>query len=261
MTQDPSPSRPATAANPVDADPRPSARARLAEARRDQMRRRLIEAAILVFAERGLSGVVIADVIAQAGVARGSFYNHFRSTEELLEAACLEITAEILDQVEPRAAAAPGPAEALHIGIVLVLRIAQSHPVLGRFMAVLSLQANTLIADLSTLLPEQIAAGIAAGEFAAENPIAMTDLTVGMIRQASLRLVHHPDAPPDPDAFLRAASRLILRGLGLSEARISEIVEKPLPEIALAEDSLLLRAQRLQDALPPDTFSPLREER
>lgn len=215
------------------------------------MRRRLIEAAILVFAERGVAGVVIADVIARAGVARGSFYNHFRSTEELLEAACLEITAEILDEVEPRAAGAADAAEAIHLGTVLVLRVAQKHPLLGRFMAMLSLQANTLIADLSTLLPERIAAGLASGEFAQDDALAMTDLTVGMIRQASLRLVHNPNAPADPDAFLRAASRLILRGLGVAERRIAEITTGPLPDIVLGPDSLLMRAQRSQGTISP----------
>lgn len=241
--------------------PKPSSRHRLAEAQRAEMRRRLIESAILVFAARGPGGVVIRDVIATADVARGSFYNHFRSTEELMEAACLEITREVLHEIEPIAAKAQTAAEALHIGTILALQVSRHHPVFGQFLAQLSLQAHTLLAELSHLLPDRIAAGIAAGEFVEDDPRAMADLTVGMLRQVSLRLVHHPKRPEDAEAFLRAASRLILRGLGVAHDRAEGIVNTPLPDITLPAHSLLHRAQtRHSDAQHQPLSSP-REER
>ena len=47
------------------------------------MRLRIIEAALRVFAEKGPDVAVIDDFIHAAGVARGTFYNHFRTTEDL----------------------------------------------------------------------------------------------------------------------------------------------------------------------------------
>ena len=71
-------------------------RTRVAEQRRVKMRRRLIEAATRVFARQGPEGTVIEHVIEEAGVARGTFYNHFRSIDALLEAAKNELGHEII---------------------------------------------------------------------------------------------------------------------------------------------------------------------
>ena len=49
-------------------------------------RDRIIGAARLLFNQRGFVDVSIDDVMAEAGLTRGGFYNHFRNKEELLVA-------------------------------------------------------------------------------------------------------------------------------------------------------------------------------
>jgi AcrR family transcriptional regulator len=49
----------------------------------DERRRQILAAAILVFARKGYRRSGISDVIAQAGIARGTFYLHFESKEQL----------------------------------------------------------------------------------------------------------------------------------------------------------------------------------
>ncbi|HSC75654.1 MAG TPA: TetR/AcrR family transcriptional regulator [Pseudomonadales bacterium] len=51
--------------------------------KRDRTRLLLIEAAIDVLSEKGLEGTSIDDLMRAAGMARGTFYNHFQSREEL----------------------------------------------------------------------------------------------------------------------------------------------------------------------------------
>jgi AcrR family transcriptional regulator len=53
------------------------------ETRREQ----IVAAAIEVFAAKGYRVAAIADIIAQAGVARGTFYLYFQSKEEVFNAA------------------------------------------------------------------------------------------------------------------------------------------------------------------------------
>src|SRR2546423_8021773 len=76
-------------------------RARKAEDK--QLRRRaIVDAARAVFAERGLSGFVMADVAARAGVVKGTLYLYWPTREELLLAVLEELLWQWLDQLDGR---------------------------------------------------------------------------------------------------------------------------------------------------------------
>jgi AcrR family transcriptional regulator len=54
---------------------------------KETRRRQIVDAAIEVFADKGYRVASIADIIAQAGVARGTFYLYFQSKEQAFNAA------------------------------------------------------------------------------------------------------------------------------------------------------------------------------
>jgi len=58
--------------------------AKRAEAARKRMREALLRAATRVFANRGYRAASISDIIAAAGVARGTFYLYFRGKQDAL---------------------------------------------------------------------------------------------------------------------------------------------------------------------------------
>ncbi|MDT5095287.1 MAG: TetR/AcrR family transcriptional regulator, transcriptional repressor for nem operon [Mycobacterium sp.] len=51
-------------------------------------RQRIIDSAIRLFAERGVDGVGVAEVMGDAGFTHGGFYNHFTSKDDLVVTAC-----------------------------------------------------------------------------------------------------------------------------------------------------------------------------
>lgn len=51
--------------------------------RRENTRARLLEAALEVFAEKGLKRVTVDDLVGAAGFTRGAFYSNFSSIEEV----------------------------------------------------------------------------------------------------------------------------------------------------------------------------------
>ena len=62
---------------------------------RAETRRRLLEAAIALFAESGLHGVTSAQIARRAGVATGTFYLHFADKEALFHEIAFAALAEL----------------------------------------------------------------------------------------------------------------------------------------------------------------------
>jgi AcrR family transcriptional regulator len=63
------------------------------ERHRSDQRLRIVDAARLLFANRGVDDVTMADVAAEAGVARATVFNYFGSKHALLEAITEEVIA------------------------------------------------------------------------------------------------------------------------------------------------------------------------
>jgi AcrR family transcriptional regulator len=80
----------------AEADVNHAVSAETAPARsRAETRRRLLEAAVALFAERGLHGVTSAQIARRAGVATGTFYLHFADKEALFHEIAFAALAEL----------------------------------------------------------------------------------------------------------------------------------------------------------------------
>ena len=121
---------------------RPDHRSAVASQRRGKMRARLIEAALLVVAAKGLDAAMIDDVAATAGVSRGSFYNHFFTLQELLLAANRELADELVGFVLAEVADLQDPAEVVAHGTLMFLQLAQAQLQWPVLMSRLQLQLS-----------------------------------------------------------------------------------------------------------------------
>ncbi|WP_340616301.1 multidrug efflux transporter transcriptional repressor AcrR [Xenorhabdus entomophaga] len=62
--------------------------ARKTKQQAQQTRQQIIEAAIKIFSERGVSGTSLSDIAIAAGVTRGAIYWHFKNKTDLLSIVC-----------------------------------------------------------------------------------------------------------------------------------------------------------------------------
>ena len=102
------------------------------------MRARLIESALIVFTMKGVEAAVIDDVIDLAEVSRGTYYNYFKTNDELMAAVLQEVSNELLSLVDGAIASRTDPAERVACGIRMVLHAVRKCPLLGRFAALRS---------------------------------------------------------------------------------------------------------------------------
>jgi AcrR family transcriptional regulator len=84
-------------------------------ARRARTRRRLLDAALHVFAEEGFGRSTVEQVCERAGYTRGAFYSNFSSLEELFLAMWEERAGRMVAELRARLAELPDSAEPLEV--------------------------------------------------------------------------------------------------------------------------------------------------
>lgn len=184
------------------------------------MRERIIAAAIPVFAQQGPDAPVIDDFITAAGIARGTFYSHFKSTEELLVAASNATEDAFMAIVWPRVTQESAPERRLAVGVRLWLRRAQIDPVLCAFVVRNRLRTPFVERELS----RDIGDGIRCGSLRVQSVEAGRDLLVGTVREAMARSMDKSMSP----AYADDVARSILRGLGVEARSIERLLAIPL---------------------------------
>jgi AcrR family transcriptional regulator len=86
-------------------------------------RRRLIEAALDCFGERGWHGVTVAVIAERAGVSRGAAQHHFPTREDLVAAAVELLGQAQIDELRTQAAGLPTGASRLEGVVDMVLNL------------------------------------------------------------------------------------------------------------------------------------------
>jgi AcrR family transcriptional regulator len=186
--------------------------------------RLLFEAAFTVVARKGYQDVTIADVLAEAGMARRAFYRHFDSKEQLLTAMVHRDARGFAAAVTRRVQAAPGPWPALVAWVDEILSLARNRPrarraeVLGSAGVVQALPPGELAranAPLVASLTATLAAGAADGSFTVGTPEADAHLIYAAAWDTVARMREVPD-PAGKDELRADLLSFLRRALGVT---------------------------------------------
>ena len=101
--------------------------------RQAQTRADLIRAAGELIAERGLDGLRVGDITDRANVAFGTFYNQFKTKDDVVEAVIAEALVGLAQSIEDSPAFAD-PAQAVVASTRAIVRIAYDDPGLARLL-------------------------------------------------------------------------------------------------------------------------------
>jgi AcrR family transcriptional regulator len=198
-------------------------RTRVGRERRARTRQRIIEAALGVIAERGPDTPVIEDFIRAAGVARGTFYNHFETTEELLTATSSWLEDGLIESIESVIGAFDDPVLRAATGMRLWLHLSRQDPVFCAFVV----RSRFRGASVERTLALDLGAGLRSGRLMAPSVELARDLVVGMIREAQARMMDTPVPATYPDDVVR----LVLRALRVDGRRIAALLAAPVPSL------------------------------
>lgn len=195
---------------------------------RARTRALLVDAALRVFARKGAGAAAIHEIAAEAGVANGTFYNYFRTREELLAAASMQLADRLHEQIAASRAAVDDPAERVAIGSRRFVLQARRDPTWGA--AILRVWASSPVVPRGTAAPfmADLRAGRRRGRLRFASETAAVDLVQGAVL-AGMRTVLEGRAG---EAHASAIAALVLRGLGVAEDAADAIARRPLPPLA-----------------------------
>lgn len=206
-------------------------RVRVGAQRREKTRLRLLQSALTVFGEKGPDATVIDDVIAAANVARGTFYNHFTTTGELLLALAGAMSDEVLAVVDPLVLTFDDPVYRFSAGTRLYMHMAMRFPTWGRFITRVGTRIATRGQLIDQYLTRDVTDAIARKRVVVPDVRVARDIVLGSIFYGIETMLTE-----STDEF--HAERLtatFLRGMGLPPKEADQIAFTPLPEIATVE--------------------------
>lgn len=204
------------------------------------MRERLLESALVVFTHHGLDASLIDQVIRTAGVSRGTFYNYFKTHEELIAGVANAVGSEIIRLVDPLATRHDHPAVRVASGVQLAFHVAMEHPTLAAFVVrggVLALRTSSLATEV---VSRDLQAGIDAGEFRISSLELGLDLVLGPVLSAFYTLLSDDIGP----GFVTDLATSILQSLGVPPAKARRYVAQHAGAFDIPEDSLFVRATK-----------------
>ena len=206
--------------------------------KRKTTREKLIKGALRAIADHGTDARLIDLVVREASVARGTFYNYFRTSDEIFHEVAKEVSIEILRIVGPLTSQQRDPAARVACGVRSVVRLAINHPILAQFIVRGGPPAITEGCLASEIVPGDIDAGIASGRFSISDKKVALDLILGPVIMAFHTVLTEKVSMNYPNLLAQA----ILQSLGVSKALAKKYAFQDFGEIQIPSDSIIANA-------------------
>jgi AcrR family transcriptional regulator len=181
-------------------------------------RRRLLEAAEQVFAERGYHDASIVKITEAAGVAQGTFYIYFASKQEIFDEVVLDLNHRVRQAMAEASSQGTSRSDAERRGFEAFFRFTGEHPALYRIIR----QAEFVSPHTLRLHYQRIVEGYVegltrakeAGEVADLDPVVVAWALMGTGELIGMRYVLWDDKRQIPQGVFEEMMRFVRRGLG-----------------------------------------------
>jgi len=198
--------------------PRPSTKR---EITKTQNRGLILDAARRVFAELGYAAATVRDIIGATGLASGTFYNYFKSKEEVFQAIRDAAALEVRPQLrEARMKAETGEdfiASAFRTFFEFLARVRTGEAGGGNPSALPRMRIDTPEVVVGfTELREDIEAATARGILPATDAAYLAAAMIGVAFEMAEEMMTR--SPPDIDGATAFATRVFMGGLPSSRA-------------------------------------------
>ncbi|MBD9679282.1 TetR/AcrR family transcriptional regulator [Pseudomonas sp. PDM18] len=198
------------------------------------VQRRIHQAALRLFAEKGASQVNISDLAQEAGVARGTIYNNLQSIDDLFQHVASHLSAEMHQRVVKSFGETSDPALRLANGIRFFIRRAHEEPHWGAFISRFSMSEESLRGMWFGPPTADLLSGLAGGRysFRQEQLPSVISMIAGSVLSSIFLVLegHRTWRQAGSDA-----AELTLRALGVASEEARSLSTGELPPLPPAD--------------------------
>ena len=199
-----------------------SRRAEIGRERRERTRSALLGAAKRVFSESPIENVNVDDVARSAGVAKGTFYYHFRDFDALVAAIGEELATEFDALLQPQRSRLADPLERFALGQFAFLRRAEEEPRWGRLVR----HARFTEDGAAASVREHLAADLEDARRAGSLALFETPFALRLVLAMAMEFLGDLDAPAPLRPQAGAMVEAILRALGVPAGEAASILAR-----------------------------------
>ncbi|MCW3016196.1 MAG: putative TetR family transcriptional regulator, partial [Solirubrobacterales bacterium] len=194
---------------------------------RARVRGTLVATARALIAENGVAGLRVSDITERADVAFGTFYTHFDTKDDVIEAIVAESVQGLAERIAGMAATFEDPAEQASAALRSFIRLAYDDPEIASLLLNLTKAEARFEMMVWPHAGSVIERGIATGRFTVADSATALMMSVGSTL-AILTGVLEGHLGQDADVFF---SEMMLLVLGLDRTEAAEIAARELPRI------------------------------
>lgn len=218
----------------------PAGSPRLARRKRET-RIRLLDAAFVLVAKKGMESVTINDITNAADVGFGSFYNYFKSKEGIFTALVEWLFEEFATALDHLASGLTDPAEVIAMSVRHTLLRAYREPVWGQLLIREGLSTRALSMGLGQRLLRDTLRGISERRFIVADELICVISVIGTIL-AGIAAELYPSASSTrtvrtrkvlrsrQEKFAESTAAIVLQAFGLPCIEAEKIARRPLPQ-------------------------------
>lgn len=197
-------------------------RAEIGRERSERTRAGLLAAARALFAERRMEAVSVDDIIAKAGVAKGTFYYHFDDMNAITDAVGREIAADLARALAALRMPLLSPMARIARAVDAFLRRAAADKDWARLLARTAAAAPRSAIPNRPDLIDDLKLAQASGLLRLSNVELAADLVLAMVLEATMAMCEGADA----EIVIPEMISAVLRTVGIAPAAAEKIVQQ-----------------------------------
>lgn len=200
-------------------------RVRVAALRREEMQLHLLFSGLTLASKNSIHELEVEDLIRQAEVSRGSFYNYFPSLPALYDGLAKQLMQEFAELINAFMPQGLDTATRLATTMRILMRLVVDFPMLGRFLTQMQWPNQNSDTEIFQNIIRDIQLGIKEGSFNNMPASIGANIAIGsLIGGIHTMLLKRP-----AKGFEDQVTNQVLIGLGVDTKSASKISQMPLP--------------------------------